>query len=83
MGKVSLIGTTLNISLLILLISLFLIVSKDYNGAKDYKNRHPDAKAHITCNNFKSQKDAQAFFDVHGNNGLDNDDDGVVCENLK
>lgn len=82
MLKNGLVGTILNFTLLLILVVLYFYASQGYKNAKDYTNRLPDIDTKITCNNFTSQKDAQAFFAVYGNNGLDNDNDGIVCENL-
>lgn len=83
MGNSGKFFTILNFLLLGVLAIVFLITNGQRNEALDYTNRRPPTDISITCNNFKTQRDAQAFFRVYDNKGLDNDSDGIVCENLK
>ncbi len=45
----------------------------------------PAHAAKVKCSDFKSQKEAQAYFDAKkpGYKGLDRDNDGIACEALK
>ncbi|SUD91613.1 excalibur calcium-binding domain-containing protein [Psychrobacter phenylpyruvicus] len=45
----------------------------------------PAHAAKVKCSDFKSQKEAQAYFDAKkpGYKGLDRDKDGIACEALK
>lgn len=45
----------------------------------------PAQAARVKCADFKSHKEAQAYFDAKkpGYKGLDRDKDGIACEALK
>ena len=45
----------------------------------------PAHAAKVKCSDFKSHKEAQAYFDAKrpGYKGLDRDNDGIACEALK
>ena len=45
----------------------------------------PAHAARVKCSDFKSQKEAQAYFDAKkpGYKSLDRDKDGIACEALK
>ena len=45
----------------------------------------PSHSGKVKCSDFKSQKEAQAYFDAKkpGYKGLDRDNDGIACEALK
>ena len=60
--------------LLLTTISLVLIASS-----------FPAQAARVKCSDFKSQREAQAYFDAKkpGYQSLDRDKDGIACEALK
>lgn len=39
------------------------------------------ANARVSCKSFKTQAEAQAYFETHHAKALDRDHDGIACEN--